>query len=368
MLHLRKDSFTTHLLAILSCFIKTYTLPPGVLPPPPPTQVRWRFHTMGGRCIYCGETCSGDDPRHFEACQKYKKARLEEDEGGSSQESVPQAMRKDKNDTPKEHTTPPNATTMTNTTAAAQLPPSRVSLSGTKRPANNSTSTSFCNNPRTSTPAVRQPNLSLGNGPARVTPPPTEARQYKSPCNNTTTAEISGAPSSSLKKNEFLVCCLTCGTEGCRYENGYTVLREEDDGEVEFDPDEPKPPTCEEWSTSCASSFDTIKQPIKTVVAGLMGSSGFWSSHKYIASPQLDLKLKTWMKRRLFNNVVDEHFCFLRRAAKETLRYKRHLSVKAIRNAFFGTNPPFKFRRVLGFFFQATNHPPCFCLLLLLLC
>ena len=234
--------------------------------------------------------------------------------------------------------------------------PPRVSLSGMKRPAEDSTTSLSVScphgNSNSSTPALRQPCLSTGV--TSVTPPlPPEGRPlYNSPQKGNATFVCP-----TKRNNEFLVCCLTCGTEGCRYENGYTVLREEDDGQVEFDPDEPKPPTsCEEWSTSSASSFNMIKQPIKTVVAGLMGSSGFWSSHKYIASPQLDLKLKTWMKRRLFNKVVDEHFCFLRKAAKETLRYKRQLSVKAIRNAFFGTNPPFKFRRV-GFFFAPSNSP-----------
>ena len=111
-------------------------------------------------------------------------------------------------------------------------------------------------------------------------------------------------------------------------------MKDGDGQEHENDPCEPMVNTCREWNKEFARSFNEMVNPIRSVVYGIVFSDGFWSAHKFIGSESLELKLRTWMKWRIDAETVDKNWPALRRAVKESLRYKRQLCVGYIYDAF----------------------------------
>ena len=150
------------------------------------------------------------------------------------------------------------------------------------------------------------------------------------------------APDSKRQKtciDEFVLHCLACGQRGCRHEDGFLPVNNISELK-EHDPLEPDPHCCPPHSNSAKLSFDELKTPVRVVVAGIMKSSGIWSRHKYVGNRQLESKLKTWMRNRLDEGLVDSNWRALRQAVKEALRSKRQRSVGMIRAAFSGEKEP----------------------------
>lgn len=233
------------------------------------------FHTMGGCCIYCGIRPTSTE-QHLQKCQKYREAK-------AIRESLPPPDDKEGEIKPRE---------------------------GAKRP--------FCAESPPLPTCHNNTNLTKAAARQRVTPP-TSVNEHHGHWKK---------PKPMLDESTFH--CLACGKEGCPHENGFTVMKEGDGQAQEFDPCEPI------LLPGHAIPFDKIKFLLKPVVVGMMRSAGFWPRHKFIGSAKLDLKLKTWMKSRLNATVVDKNWGPLRRAVKETLRYKRQHSVDLIQTVHNG--------------------------------
>ena len=146
-------------------------------------------------------------------------------------------------------------------------------------------------------------------------------------------------PTSSMKKTPpsglgLVFRCLACDKEACPFENGYTVMNDgKEYNDHEHDPSEPS--NQRGWTSKRKQiSFDSMVNPVRTVVLRIMHSNGFWSSNKFIGNEKLDHKLRCWMKKKLEPRTVDENWHALRRAVKEALRFKRQQSVEAIRRLY----------------------------------
>jgi hypothetical protein len=129
--------------------------------------------------------------------------------------------------------------------------------------------------------------------------------------------------------------CLCCSKKHCSYESGVTVFTEEVGDCKEWDP-------CEmarsEWGTNIQPAFDDLQKEISDCVKGIMHSKFFFASNKYIGSPSLDLKIKRWILWRLHLSpeILTKNWVPLRRAVKETIRYKRQSCVSRMRETFIG--------------------------------
>jgi len=256
---------------------------------PPPSQVRWKHHTIGDCCIYCGT--KSVTFWHFRECREYQKAAAAneaEDEEEAKKRGV------------------------------------FVDVTSPQPPDLETPSAGPCN----------KRNAAVDDSSVRLVPD----------CNTNTRVTPAHTnhpvPSKKTKVNQpsdnFIFSCLACGNRACPYDNGYTVLKQTDDQEgpeIEYDPSEP--PVGADGSR-CTVSFDEIKGPLRMVVGGILKSKGIWTVHKFLGNPQLDLKVKTWMRNRIEPETVDSNWPVLRQGVKETLHYKRQKSIHSIRAAFFG--------------------------------
>ena len=100
----------------------------------------------------------------------------------------------------------------------------------------------------------------------------------------------SGGP---IPSDRALWVCLCCGVEGCPYENGVTIMREEDEAPLEEHDlrGEAMEKTAAKWSRS---DDDMLEEAIaiRKVVLGLLCSKKFFGNNTYIGTPSLDRKLK----------------------------------------------------------------------------
>ncbi len=136
--------------------------------------------------------------------------------------------------------------------------------------------------------------------------------------------------------DEFISHCLTCRKENCPYENGYTVLDDDDGQMYEYDLGDISPEVYRDLVKEMGLCFDKIRAPVKAVVACIVTSEGFWAKYKFIGSKGIDHKLKAFMKTRVNTDFVDKNWYPLRRAVKEALRYRRQLAVENIHSAYIG--------------------------------
>lgn len=151
--------------------------------------------------------------------------------------------------------------------------------------------------------------------------------------------EASGNKKPKVDSEDYdIFSCLACGRDACKYENGFTVFDVHDLQMYEYDPHEPYCRPCTYFDRERGAGFEHIREPIKTLVFAIMVlSKGFWCKHKFLGSNALDLKLKTWMKQKLFSeDMVDNNWKGLRRAVKEAMRYRRQKVVEAIKKAYMG--------------------------------
>ena len=274
----------------------------GSMPPPPTlAQSKWKYHTYGGKCIYCGVGCI--TPSHLEQCEKYKMALEEEELGDDNQQGKYDVVAQ---------SSPPGyffGADIGCTTTKLSTPPGHNSAKETTPIATNE-------HPRSA--------ITI-----EVTPIPTTAPPQKKARTNQ-----GGSP--------FAYSCLACGQMRCPYDNGFTVLME---GEDEFDPDGylPRQVSSEQENTHphLLLPFPEINNTIRLVVAGIVESKGVWSAHKYIGNPRLDSKLKTWMRNRLPEAAIVDSptWIALRHSVKETFRYKRQRCVHLIRTRFMRELP-----------------------------
>ena len=143
----------------------------------------------------------------------------------------------------------------------------------------------------------------------------------------------SASPEEDLAPPEEDLHCLACGRSTCPFEDGHTVLDNDDGQQCEFDQCQP---SLRRLSQS-TYHFDFLKPSIKGVVQRMLLSDGFWSRHKFLGSARLELRVRTWMKNKLNNpDLVDMNWCPLRMAVKETLRYKRQCATMAASKKFIG--------------------------------
>jgi hypothetical protein len=275
------------------------------LPPPPPTaaQSKWKYHTFGGKCIYCGS--KSVTPSHLQQCVKYREALAEEMAEYEEGYNI----------------------------VGGGSPPGAYFGTGSI------TNTKTTGNQKEATPPPNNINLPtkhpLG---VKVTPLDT-----KTPTQKKARTTIATAPQG------LDYSCLVCGELRCPYDTGFTVLVDEPSNE--FDPcGDVLKNACLENTDALLLPFREVNLPIRMVVAGLVQSKGIWSAHKYIGNPRLDPKLKTWMRNRLVDGTIVDtpNWAALRHSVKETFRYKRQRSVELIRTVFmskcfgcFATSPAF---------------------------
>lgn len=268
---------------------------------------------MGGKCIYCGQR--EVDSEHLASCGAYKEQQREEEEGRLKEDEPKTVVADSGVGVGKDTTVCASATTN-----IAGVSPIAVAVDenfgaaigrGAKRGP-----PQLQNNPKTPS----EPNQISCSSAFNLVTPHGDILQGVS------------AKKLKPKVDEFVVCCLTCGTPACPYESGYSIMKPGDGDEREFDPAEP--PLNATLKQPLA--FDKLKSPIRVVIGGIVYSKKIWSNHKFIGSSHLDLKLQTWMRNRLNAPLVDNNWPPLRRAVKELLRYKRQRSVDLIREAFFG--------------------------------
>ena len=139
--------------------------------------------------------------------------------------------------------------------------------------------------------------------------------------------------------DEFIFHCLACRKENCPYENGYTVLDDNDGQQYEYDPGDISCEVYKDLVKETGLCFDKIRAPVKAVAACIVTSEGFWAKYKFIGSQGIDHKLKAFMKTRVKNNdCVDKNWYPLRRSVKEALRYRRQLAVENIHSAYIGAS------------------------------
>ena len=131
-----------------------------------------------------------------------------------------------------------------------------------------------------------------------------------------------------------LLICLCCSKNHCSFESGVTVFTEEDGDCQEWDPSEV---ARSEWGT-LNQPFDDLRKAISDCVQGIMRSKLFFACNKYIGSPSLDLKIKRWIMWRLHLSpeILTRNWVPLRRAVKETIRYKRQSCISRMRETFIG--------------------------------
>ena len=123
--------------------------------------------------------------------------------------------------------------------------------------------------------------------------------------------------------NRDIFSCLACGNEACKYENGCTVFDVHDLQMYEYDACEVTCKLCNGCTNTGRVTFDAIRDAIEDVVLEIMNSEGFWAKNKFIGSKTLDLKLKTYMKTRLFpdqDSFVNENWNGLRSRSFQSKR------------------------------------------------
>jgi hypothetical protein len=143
-----------------------------------------------------------------------------------------------------------------------------------------------------------------------------------------------GSGQKSTPREHSLWICLCCSQKHCSFESGVTVFTEEGGDCQEWDPSEM---ARSEWGT-VIQPFDDLRKGISDCVQGIMRSQFFFANNKYIGSPSLDLKIKRWIMWRLHlpPEVLTKNWVPLRRAVKETIRYKRQRCVSRMEEAFIG--------------------------------
>lgn len=287
---------------------------------PPPTQIRWRQHTNGGRCIYCGTTSVS--ATHLDECQKYKESIAADEEEASV--GLAESTNSNQNNIGE------------NATAITTVPFAATKVAGTPCPMPQTgqhqevaaavvEGTPPCFQPPKTPAAVNPLDTSTGNTKVKVTPSTTNP-----------VAPPNKKHKASPQVNEPVFSCLACGKKGCPYENGYTVLMKPTEGRevLEFDPSEPEP--SDGQAPSDDVSFDVIKEPLELIVARILRSKGIWAAHKFLGNSRLDLKIQTWMRNLIDVGLVDSNWRPLRQGVKEVLHYKRQRAVASIRAAYFG--------------------------------
>ena len=128
--------------------------------------------------------------------------------------------------------------------------------------------------------------------------------------------------------------CLACGHSGCRFEMGVTIMNAYDGQENEWDPLEI------DWkgTENPDTKFDEIKICLACAVRSALTSKGMFSIHKFIGGDSFEAKLKEWLVKTVIGSraAVENLYPLLRRAVKETLRYKRQVSLTRMRDFYVG--------------------------------
>ena len=151
-----------------------------------------------------------------------------------------------------------------------------------------------------------------------------------------------GGPNSILwDRTNTIWDCLACGKHNCEFKNGTaTLMASDDDQENEYDLCECEPGEklthCNDWTRGTAYEFNKLSDAIKMLVNAALFLKGFWGLYKYVGTKSLDLKIRTWMKWRCGRDMADKNWIPLRRAIKETLRYRRQLCCSWLHNAWIG--------------------------------
>lgn len=125
--------------------------------------------------------------------------------------------------------------------------------------------------------------------------------------------------------------CLACGTRGCPYESGCPSCPNN-----EFDPVEEQ--LKKEAAGRKLLPYPKLEQSLRAVVAGAVGSSSLWASHKFVGDAGTSVEIKQWARGQLGSPglVNSPNWGPLRMAVKEALRHRRQDCIDRIRAAFFG--------------------------------
>jgi hypothetical protein len=213
--------------------------------------LKWKYHTFGGQCIYCG--AKSVTPSHLQECVKYKDALADEMAEYEERYNVVGAP------VPLRIPLKPPAT-------RRKQPPSQQYQPPTE----------------TSTGAA-----------AEITLWDTKTHMQKKARTTIATAQ-----------QGFAYSCLVCGELRCPYDTGFTVLVDEPSNEFDTSGDLLLKKACLENTDAPLLPFREVNLPIWMVVEGLVKSKGIWSAHKYIGNPRLDPKLKPWMRNRLIEGTI----------------------------------------------------------------
>jgi hypothetical protein len=169
-----------------------------------------------------------------------------------------------------------------------------------------------------------------------------------------------GGPDSRLwDRTECIWDCLACGKRNCEFEIGTaTLLDAEEEKEKEYDLCECDPGAaltrCTDWNRGTAYQFDRLSDMIKHLVSAAIFSKGFWSCYKYVGTKTLDLKIRTWTRWRCGKEMAEKNWVPLRRAVKESLRYRRKLCCTWLHDSWCGKCC---FGLFIGYvWLSATNH------------
>lgn len=166
-----------------------------------------------------------------------------------------------------------------------------------------------------------------------VPTPPVTPQAVTAACGN---LEGFGRPG-ELPADQALFGCLVCGKSECGFDRGVTIMKEEDGQSKEHDELEDMPAVFVR-DQNCEAALDEESRAVRECVRGVLQSKTFFSSNKYVGnSHEFHKKLKLWLEARLHSTtIVGRNWLALRRAAKETLRYKRQVCISRMQQLFVG--------------------------------
>ena len=140
------------------------------------------------------------------------------------------------------------------------------------------------------------------------------------------------------RKQHSIWDCLCCGKDTCGFERGMTIMNDHDGQGDEYDPCEVSPSSShssEADKRGGRPKFEEVKTHLHRTIEAILKSKGFWSANKYLGSPNLDIKIKSWLKLKIAGDrLVEIHWLLLRRGVKEALRYKRQDCVSAMQREY----------------------------------
>ena len=119
-----------------------------------------------------------------------------------------------------------------------------------------------------------------------------------------------------------------------------TIMNDHDGQGDEYDPCEVSPSARGDQAAKIGRpKFEEVVNHVNRTTEAILKSKGFWSANKYLGSPNLDVKVKKWMKQRVAGDrIIEANWIVLRRVVKEVLRYRRQNSVSAMQREFTGRN------------------------------